>query len=100
MQLLQLCWDEKDQNSLLFKFKREQDEINQIIKESVEKVQIKFELLKRSERSAQIIQEPFLISIKNLYFSANWFSIENLPSIPTKISIARHLIDDFVEKNQ
>ncbi|TXT64870.1 MAG: hypothetical protein BAJALOKI1v1_510010 [Promethearchaeota archaeon] len=71
MQLLNLSWDEKDQSRLLFKFKKEPDEINEIIEESVERAQIKFELLKRNERSPQIIQEPFLISIKDLYFSAN-----------------------------
>ena len=28
---------------------------------------------------------------------AGWFSADNLPPIPPKISIARHLIDWFVE---
>jgi hypothetical protein len=71
MQILQLCWDESDQNSLLFKFKKEKTEENEIIEENVEKVQIKFELLKKHELSPQIIQEPFLISIKDIFFSAH-----------------------------
>jgi hypothetical protein len=68
---LQLCWDERDQNNLLFKFKIDKIEETETIQEEVEKVQIKFELLKKNDRSLQIIQEPFLISIKDLYFSAN-----------------------------
>jgi len=71
MQLLQLCWDERDQNNLLFKFEKDEIEQNDIVEESVEKVQIKFELLKKNDRSLQIIQEPFLISIRDIYFSAN-----------------------------
>jgi NAD+ diphosphatase len=31
---------------------------------------------------------------------AGWFSADNLPSIPTKISISRKLIDWFIEKNR
>ncbi len=31
---------------------------------------------------------------------AGWFSADNLPSLPTKISISRRLIDWFIEKNQ
>lgn len=30
---------------------------------------------------------------------AGWYSIENLPNLPPRISIARKLIDNFVEKN-
>jgi len=31
---------------------------------------------------------------------AGWFSVDSLPSIPTKISISRKLIEWFIEKNQ
>jgi NAD+ diphosphatase len=30
---------------------------------------------------------------------AAWFTAENLPSIPPRITIARHLIDWFVNRN-
>jgi NAD+ diphosphatase len=31
---------------------------------------------------------------------AGWFTADNLPSLPDKISIARRLIDSFLERKQ
>jgi NAD+ diphosphatase len=30
--------------------------------------------------------------------NAGWFSADNLPTVPSKLSIARHLIDWFTER--
>lgn len=64
MQLLQLCWE--DQNKLLFKFRKDQDEIDRLIPDTIKSMNLKFELLKVNERAPNIIQEPFLLSIKNI----------------------------------
>ena len=69
MELMQLFW--KDQNRLIFKFKKDEEEREKFIPENVKNINIKYELLKKEKRAQYIIQEPFLISIKNLYFSAN-----------------------------
>ena len=76
MQLLQLCWE--DQNKLLFKFRKDQDEIDRLVPDSIKSMNLKFELLKVNERAPNIIQEPFLLSIKKFHFSTNIliFSIE------------------------
>jgi NAD+ diphosphatase len=34
---------------------------------------------------------------KNEIVDAGWFSVDNLPELPGKISIARRLIDWFIE---
>lgn len=37
---------------------------------------------------------------KNEIADAGWFTVNNLPNIPPKISIARRLIDDFIQEQQ
>jgi len=76
MQLLQLYWE--DQNRLLFKFKKDHDDMDRLLPDNIKSMNIKFELLKINERAPNIIQEPFLLSIKDFHFSANLiaFSIE------------------------
>lgn len=32
--------------------------------------------------------------------SADWFDIDNLPELPTRVSIARKIIDSYIEKNK
>jgi len=32
--------------------------------------------------------------------SADWFDIDNLPELPTRVSIARKIIDWYIEKNK
>lgn len=72
MQLLQLCWE--DQNRLLFKFQKDRDECQRLLPDTVKSMNLKFELLKVNERAPNIIQQPFLMSIKNIHFSANLFA--------------------------
>ncbi len=72
MELLQLFWE--DQNRLIFKFKKIDEEKQKLIQENVKSINIKYELSKKEERAPYIIQEPFLISIKNIYFSADIIS--------------------------
>jgi hypothetical protein len=76
MQLLQLCWE--DQNRLLFKFQKDQEDMERLLPDNIKSMNIKFELLKVHDRAPNIIQEPFLLSIKDFHFSANIiaFSIE------------------------
>jgi len=69
MQLLQLCWE--DQNRLLFKFKKDQSEIDRVLPDTIKSMNLKFELLKVNERASNIIQEPFLLSIKDFQFFAD-----------------------------
>jgi hypothetical protein len=71
MELMQLCWDEAHQGNLLFKFGIDEEEREEINSETVKSMNLKFELAKRHERSPNIIQEPFLISIKQFHISAN-----------------------------
>ncbi len=81
MQLAQLFWEE--QNKLLFQFKSDEHEIDHFLQKDIKNINIKYELSKKEERAPYIIQEPFLISIKNFHFSANilTFSIQ-LGSLP------------------
>jgi hypothetical protein len=76
MQLLQLYWE--DQNRLLFKFQKDQEDMERLLPDNIKSMNIKFELLKVHDRAPNIIQEPFLLSIKDFHFSANIiaFSIE------------------------
>ncbi|TFF98424.1 MAG: hypothetical protein EU547_01560 [Promethearchaeota archaeon] len=78
MELMNLCWDETNQGNLLFKFGINEEERQEINRDTVKSMNLKFELAKRHERAHQIIQEPFLISIKQFHFSANIlvFSVE------------------------
>lgn len=78
MELMELCWDEAHQGTLLFKFGMDEEETQDINGDTVKSMNLKFELAKRHERSPDIIQEPFLISIKQFHISANImvFSVE------------------------
>ncbi|MBD3194034.1 MAG: hypothetical protein GF317_03195 [Candidatus Lokiarchaeota archaeon] len=75
MKLLQLCWE--DQNRLLFKFQKEQED-RKIIPENIKSINLKFELAKVHERASHIIQQPFLVSIKDIHFAASiiFFSVD------------------------
>ena len=72
MQLLQLLWE--DQNKLFFKFKKDERDREELLPEKIKSINIKYELSKKEERAPYLIQEPFLVSIKNFHFSANIFS--------------------------
>ncbi|MBY8982823.1 MAG: hypothetical protein KGD57_07735 [Candidatus Lokiarchaeota archaeon] len=69
MELLQLLWE--DQNRLIFKFKKNEEDNEKFLPENIKSLNIKYELSKKEERAPYIIQEPFLISIKKFHFSTN-----------------------------